>query len=137
MPMRELKDHVVEDSAPSTGLKIAAADEPGQGGANHAYVVSGFNTDHNPSAVYGDIDPGQTSLSVIFQNGPIREHGLNGVTQEALLAIVIDRLRSFQSGPFGCPENGTALNHCEQALGVLKERTANRIKRGVEGKNIK
>jgi hypothetical protein len=34
----------------------------------------------------------------LFQNGPIAEVGVNGVTHEVLLAIVADRLRSFQKG---------------------------------------
>ena len=58
---------------------------------------------------------------------------VNGVTQEALLAIVIDRLRSFQAGPFACDENGEALDYCGYALAALQKRTLARIARGVEG----
>lgn len=112
---REITDHVVEnDSAPQ--LRILTQDAPGAGGAHHHYNVVDF-------------------LDVRFQNGPIAEAGVNGVTQEALLAIVIDRLRSFQAGPFSCCENAIALAHCEEALMWLQRRTRNRIKRGVEGTN--
>jgi len=70
---------------------------------------------------------------VTFQNGPIREAGVNGVTQEALLAIVIDRLESFQAGPFPSDQNAVALDHVKAALWHLKERTRMRLARGVEG----
>jgi len=58
-------------------------------------------------------------------------------TQEALLAIVIDRLRSFQSHIFACRENAIALEKCEEALMWLQRRTVARIKRGVEGTHEK
>lgn len=64
---------------------------------------------------------------------PIKEAGVNGLTHEALLAIVIDRLRSFQAGPFASTMNEQALRHIEQGLDHLQQRTRERIKRGVEG----
>ena len=76
-----------------------------------------------------------SSFKIFFQNGPIRENGVNGVTNEALLAIVIDRLRSFQLGPFPSPSNAAALLNCEHALSQLQQRTKDRIKRGVEGES--
>lgn len=69
----------------------------------------------------------------MFQNGPIKEFGVNGVTQESLLAIIIDRLKSFQSGPFACEANAFALSHCKSALHELQKRTRARIARGIEG----
>ena len=71
--------------------------------------------------------------NVNFQNGPIKEIGVNGVTHEALLAIVIDRLRSFQAGPYSCRDNAIALTNLEDALMRLQRRTRERIARGVEG----
>jgi hypothetical protein len=73
---------------------------------------------------------------VLFQNGPINEVGVNGVTQEVLLSIVADRLRSFQSGPFSCRENAIALTKIEEALHWLQQRTLARMRRGVEGTNV-
>ena len=58
------------------------------------------------------------------------------MTQEALIAIV-DRLRSFQAGPFACEDNEEALHHCKQALEWLQHRTRRRIARGVEGTHTK
>ena len=132
--MRQITDHVVEGD-PAPQLTIAAVDEPGHGGANHEYRISypgGITLDENGQNVVGMIEH-----RVSFQNGPIKEFGINGVTQEALLAIVIDRLRCFQAGPFASPDNSLALTHCEEALWHFKQRTRERIKRGVEGTNAK
>ena len=121
--MRTLTDHIVSGDQ-AVQLSIAVLDEPGAGGACHEYQISwqGPNCD---------------GINVHFQEGPIKENGVNGITQEALLAIVIDRLRSFQGGPFSCRENAIALTHIEEALMWLQRRTVARIARGVEGTNQK
>lgn len=131
--MREIKDHIVSGDQ-AVQLKIKVTDEPGAGGANHRYVISGFDTDHNAS---GGDECSPNSQVVLFQNGPIKEFGVNGITSEALIAICIDRLRSFQSGPYSCRENAIALTHFEEGLMWLQRRTVERIKRGVEGTHQK
>lgn len=122
--MRKITDHIVEND-PVEQLEIVVADEPGAGGANHEYLI------RIPSV------PSVPLEHIRFQNGPVREARLNGITQEALLAIVIDRLRSFQAGPYSCRDNAVALTHCEEALMWLQRRTRDRIKRGVEGTSAK
>lgn len=137
--MRKLDDHVVVGDSVNHQLEITVLDEPGQGGACHMYHISGLDVCKNTSYIQcnagepANYDGPEDSQWVIFQNGPIKEFGVNGVTQEALLAIVIDRLRSFQEGPFRCRENAIALTHIEEALMWLQRRTVARIKRGVEG----
>jgi hypothetical protein len=59
-----------------------------------------------------------------------------GVTNEALLAVVIDRLEGFQRGEFPCPENALALSGCRLALDSLQKRTRDRLTRGVENKAV-
>ena len=134
--VRELTDHKVNEC--NDKLKIEVLDEPGAGGANHLYQITGFNTATNRScpfvARYGA--PADHS-TVLFQNGPVPEVGTNGVTQEALLAIVIDRLRSFQAGPYACRENAIALTHLEDAVNWLHHRTRARLARCVEGTHEK
>lgn len=130
--MKTITDHIVEGDLPQNQLTIEVTDAPGAGGANHRYEVWGYNNRSNPSA--NDIDTYHCWLPIVFQNGPIAEAGVNGITQEALLAIVIDRLRSFQAGPFACEANALALDHCVEALECLKDRTRQRLARGVEGK---
>ena len=118
--MREIHDHKINPA--NDLIEITAIDLPGAGGANHEYMI--------------EVPEGLT-CRISFQNGPIAENGVNGVTQEALLAIVADRLRSFQAGPHACPENSDALTHTIEALETLKARTKARMARGVEGTHKK
>lgn len=132
--MRELTDHKV--NAANDKLQILVTDERGAGGANHRYEITGFDTETNPSRTDAEGYATRYSREVIlFQNGPIAEVGVNGITQEALLAIVADRLRSFQKGPFACRENALALTKIEEAMHWLHSRTLARMQRGVEGTN--
>lgn len=119
-------------------LILETLDDPGQGGAHHAYLVSGFDCTRNPSTgkvldLSYEVLGGRCNAVVLFQNGPVSEVGNNGITNEVLLAIVIDRLRCFQSGPFTCAENDEALRHAEASLLALQSRTLARMERGVEG----
>lgn len=118
MEHRKLIDHIMPNST-APELTVLVLDEPGPGGANHAYRV--------------EKAPGDVVANVVFQRGPINEAGLNGVSHEALLAIVIDRLRAFQNGAFACRENATALGHLEAAVSVMHLRTFRRTARAVEG----
>lgn len=133
--MREIHDHKVNEANETLTIKVT--DEPGAGGANHLYEVTGYDPSKNPSLVNY---PGSTiawPLTIPFQNGPIKESGVNGVTQEVLLAIVADRLRSFQAGPYSTKENAVALTHVETAQLWLQKRTQDRLRRGVEGTQAK
>ena len=134
--MRQLTDHIVEGDSTNHQLEIQVIDEPGKGGANNAYAITGFDISSNPSAKAEGVGDGFFDI-VLFQNGPIREFGVNGVTHEALLAIVIDRLKCYQAGPYSCSDNEQALNACHFALSKLQNRTRARIARGVEGTHIK
>ena len=130
--MRTIDDHKV--SPANDTLNIAVEDEPGAGGANHLYTVTGFNTEKNPSEPFTDrYGQPATHTTILFQNGPIAEAGVNGLTHEVLLAIVADRLRSFQKGPYACKANACALTHIEEAQHWLQQRTIERMRRGVEG----
>lgn len=82
-----------------------------------------------------DILAGSNTSTVLFQNGPVKEVGVNGVTNEALLAVLIHRTK-FLDAKFPCDENKRAIQHLEEALVNLEVRTARRIARGVEGVNI-
>jgi len=116
--MREITDH--KTNAANGELTVMAEDAPGSGGAHHVYSIAGFDAGKDPEIIQ-------------FQNGPIKEAGVNGLTHEVLLAIVIDRLRSFQAGKYVSAENDRALYHCQEALASLKARTEARLARGVEG----
>lgn len=138
MAIRQITDHIVDGDSANHQLEIRVTDEPGAGGANHRYEITGFDTTTNQSDdSLGRALSGATAQTILFQNGPIKEVGINGVTQEALIAICIDRLRSFQAGPFACVPNHLALMGLEGALYHLQTRTRERLTRGVEGTHQK
>ena len=59
-----------------------------------------------------------------FQVGDPKVYGVNGVTNEALLAIMIHRLQGFQNNSStNCSENQEAINHMELAMEALHSRT--------------
>lgn len=128
--MRTITDHKLNGL--KDALEITVTDEPGQGGANHVYEIEWGNNDGGDRTGHS-----QRKTVISFQNGPILEAGVNGISGEALLAIVIDRLRSFQAGPYACRENALALTNLEQSMMWLQKRTRDRLARGVEGTNQK
>jgi hypothetical protein len=71
-----------------------------------------------------------------FQEGPIKECGVNGVCNEDLLVMVVRRLEGFQNSEFKCRENACAITKIEEALLWLRKRTMGRENRGVEGTHI-
>lgn len=126
--MRIIQEHQVNACNDAITLR---ADEPDakNGNASHAYEME------HTHPLYNDGMPALQSLH--FQHGPIKEVGVNGITHEVLIAILIDRLRGFQSSPFSCRENAVALTKLEEARMWLESRTKGRIARGVEGTNQK
>jgi hypothetical protein len=116
--MRQLSAH--KANGLNEAINITVLDEPGAGGAHHAYELSGA---------------GKT-VRLEFQHGPIKEAGLNGISNEALLAIVADRLECFQAGPFACKDNEDALGMVKGGLTCLLKRTKKRVDQGIEGTNV-
>lgn len=124
---KTIHDH--ETNPANESIRIEA-DEPTHGNASHEYSVTAQDG---------------TVLGVLrFQNGPVKEidpsgvgvgvvYGVNGLTNETLLAIVIDRLRGFQSSQYACRENALTLTKLEEALHWQLHRTRARQARGVEG----
>lgn len=83
------------------------------------------NTEFNP----------ETDLlaRIHFQEGPIKEKGVNGINNEDAIVMVIRRLQGFQDSPFSCRENAMAITKLEEALMWLRKRTIGREKREVVG----
>ncbi len=125
---RQVHSHHAGNAA--SELRIIVRDDPGAGGANHVYAIDGFQS-------FDGILAASAFTLIRFQNGPIPTNGLNGITNEVLLAIVQDRLKCFQNGPFACAENAAALMHTTEALYALHARTRDRMARNVEGTNGK
>lgn len=118
--MRKIETHKVNGCNEAIGITVH--DEPGCGGACHRYVMK-----------FTKKDGSREAWGINFQDGPVAEAGVNGVTHEALLAILIDRLEGFQRGPFACHAYAHALSNLRAALDCLQERTRERLARGVEG----
>lgn len=71
--------------------------------------------------------------NIHFQEGPIKECGVNGVCNEDLISMVICRLEHFQKSEFACRENSLAITKLEEAMLWLRKRTMGREQRGIEG----
>lgn len=76
---------------------------------------------------------GELLANIHFQDGPVKEKGINGVANEDLIVMVMHRLNQFQKSDYACAENQKAYEHLEAALKSLRKRTDKRIDRGVEG----
>ena len=105
--------------------RVLAADEQGNGGANHKYIIF--------------VDKGcqiPKEIEISFQNGPRKDpDSISGVLDTDLLEIVRDRLKGFQQGQFATRENAIALTHIEEALLWMNKRVEDRIERNVLGTN--
>lgn len=115
--MRELTSH--KGGLLNDGLRITTD------GSGEVYFI--VSIDHV------DVDDGpEVDLMLEFHTGNHAD-GITGISNEALLAIVEDRLAGFQAGPFACAWNATALEHVRLALVCMLGRTKDRQARGVEG----
>lgn len=88
-------------------------------GAPHNFVV----LDNNSNDI----------AEIHFQEGPIKEAGINGVANEDLLAMVLTRLEHFQETQFKCRENAVAITKLQETLMWLRKRTTDRELKGIEG----
>ncbi len=122
---RELTSHKVDGL--NNQLTISVEDDPGDGGANHRYDILAVDL-HTARARVTELH---------FQNGPIGDAGVTGISNESLLAVVEDRLVGFQSGEFACLDNIKALAKVQEAMFWLHQRTRGRVARGVEGTHEK
>lgn len=99
------------------------ADDRNESGASHHYV-----------ATIGGVEV----LRVQFQKGQVKEiKSTPGVTENVLLAIVLDRMEGFNAGPYRCRENSLVATKVEEAIHWLRSRALDRFKRGVLGRNAK
>ena len=73
-------------------------------------------------------------VSFMIQSDPISEVGVNGVQAVDMLEYVKCLFESLNEA-FPCRENALTITKIEEAIHWQTARTANRIKRGVEGKN--
>lgn len=80
---------------------------------------------------------GGDHLEIYFQNGPIKESGVNGCQVEDVIQVCIDRIdylnSLYEKGKFRCRENSLAITKLEEAKHWLQHRTELRTRQKVEG----
>jgi len=94
---------------------------PGNGGAHANYSLVVANGHHESYRMH-----------LSFQQGHMDEE-INGILGDQLLAVVADRLKSFQDGPFACEENYHMLENIKSAMHWIECRQESRRRRGVQG----
>ena len=115
-------------------LVITVVDDPGHGGANHRYDITGFDTKGNPAERFTGWKSSFSRLVIIFQNGPIGDGG-NGerITHESLLAIVAgSSAESFPKVRIRARRTHAPF-HIEEAHCKFAAAHARAMRRGVEG----
>lgn len=126
---RELFDHK-NNKYNREHIVIKTADERADDNAHHKYVIEAWI----PQLVSPGPAPQMVErCEISFQNGGLKEVGPNGITDQALLAVVLDRLRSFNDGPYRSRENSMMITKLEEVLMWGEKRGNDRARRGVEG----
>jgi hypothetical protein len=128
--MKEITTHH-DGHGLNESIVVQATDGIGVGGAYHRYE---FITGRSNGEFEVDLKVGYLQ----FQEGPRNEVGsIPGVVEGAVLAVIEDRLASFQAGPYPSDEGETALFHVREAMWWLKRRADARAARGVLGTSTK
>lgn len=96
----------------------------------HKYELSNFENKDNQGQTLQfiqkePVSEGSTELKTVS----------DGTTNEELLEVLLNRMNYLQS-KFPCRENAIAITKLDEALLWLNKRTADRVKRNVEGKQI-
>jgi len=136
--MRRITSHFL-NSFNRDHVEVSALDGAGPGGASHHYRIDVFRGSKNSDGPDGQhaTESAASPVEITFQKGPVQEVGVNGVTDEALLAVILDRIQGFQRGPFGCRENAIVVTKLQEAMHWLRHRAEDREVRGVEGTSQK
>lgn len=86
----------------SNGLRITAEESNSRGGATHRYHIAGFDTSQNRAARDGGFVPRFRDMTIILNSDQSGEKAQpDGVTPDALLAILEDHLQTRLAGASG------------------------------------
>jgi hypothetical protein len=105
-------------------FRVLAVDGVQEDGVNHQYRI-----ERDDGSQVGFINFNREIAEDFDENGIGDTNGYdaNGISDEVLLAVLIDRLQSFQNGEFACKEYGLALKKVEDALDILNKRSQKKI----------
>ena len=126
--MRMITEHRVNDC--NRAITLEAGDTDRTTGGVYEYSVS---YEYSVRGAAQESPPVPVRLELEFQRGNPKEVGINGLTNEVLLAILIDRARAFQAGQLASEGNARALGGLLEAREAFMDRTVERLQRGVEG----
>lgn len=92
----------------------------------------------SPLKKYFHIDVAQDNkspdyLKIAIQNRPIKEVGENGAQVRDIIEFTARLIESFDEA-VSCEENRQIIDHLAECTKLIDQRTADRQKRGVEGK---
>lgn len=105
-------------------------------------MLQEFDSYHNTDVTGAPAGGGSQSVGVAvsWQDGPLGRgddrQEPNGAFVETVIAIVVDRIRFYQTvgeGKYACRQNALAITKLEEALHWMFDRTLERQNRGVEG----
>jgi hypothetical protein len=118
---REIIEHRVTGlDTVNESLTVTAVSDPDPLGQTRFYEIAG------PAFV--------NPTEIVFQSRPRKEVGfIDGITEEALLAIVLDRLRGRQTGPLKDRQVEWAIDRIYEGLHNLHLWATARSERKIEG----
>lgn len=104
------------------GLRIIADESTFRGAPTHRYLIEGFDTSQNRSVRDGGFVPRFRDLTIIFNSDEAGFDDMpNGVTVDALLAVVEDHLESRLRGPSGTLNQQMAAEYIRNARELLEQ----------------
>lgn len=118
-------------------IKVYAIDTPGTDGVSDLYSIVGFDLSKNEA--YLASNPGlpyPTQINIVMQDKRVRDSGVNGVPDLALLEIVIDRVKGFQAGPLQDKTLASALQNLLYAYKQMAKFNWARNNSGPNANNI-
>ena len=102
----------------------------------HRYELPNFEKKEESGQVIQFIEKVPTHpIGSVFNDGKLKTVN-DGTTNEDLLEVLIDRMQYLQN-KFPCRENALVITKLEESLMWLNKRTSDRVKRNVEGKQLK
>lgn len=127
-----------QDGPDGSTLVVYALDEVDpKSQASHLYEIAVLErAPVSPEeAALGCTKRTEPRLSVVlpFQKGGTKDVGLNGITNEALIKVILHRIACFQASPYACEENIYIHDRLTEALRWIDHRRNNRRERGVDG----
>ncbi|QVD49185.1 hypothetical protein LUCX_115 [Xanthomonas phage vB_XciM_LucasX] len=116
--MRQIHSH---NAYGTHALKITANPPQFRGMPSHQYLIEGFDTTENSAVRSGGYVPRFRNLSIVFETDQSNPDRPDGVSMDAVLAILCDHLNGIQSGPNASQGKQMALEYIESARQLLIE----------------